>query len=148
MINDQIHAGVEEILRKIYGTDMDIVRTCTGGYQRHPVGRVGNVFEIQDPRTVNIGDCWMKNRLLPHDLCLCIRHSGDCFQDYVLVRISCGFIKAIRASRFGAYGLKGAKRVVGLHLSTAQIALLLAGDNIRESEVTGADEPQKDKPVL
>lgn len=46
---------------------------------------VGTVYMIENSDLSRVGCCWASNRLLPYDLLLCIRHSGDCFYDYLLI---------------------------------------------------------------
>lgn len=75
-----------------------------GGVQRHAKGVVGKLFRIQDPKTVRVGNCWMAGRLLAGDLILCVRHSGDCFETYVLVKEFENGLEGIPGSEWGAYG--------------------------------------------
>jgi hypothetical protein len=88
-----------------------IVPTIGGRVQRHPVGIVGGLFRVDEPETIRVGNCWMAGRLLQHDLILCLRHAGDCFQIYILVKEYDNALEGIVGSRWGAYGYGNSERI-------------------------------------
>lgn len=63
------------------------------------------IFSQEDIDNYSVGDCWMKTRLKPGDICMCIKHSGDCFNTYILLEDKGNGIKGISGSAFGAYVL-------------------------------------------
>ncbi len=75
------------------------------GRQHHPDGLVGNLWQISDPASVNIGHCFLRGRLLKGDLFLCTAHSGDYFQTYVYVVKEWRQYRLVPEQTFGAYGI-------------------------------------------
>ena len=75
------------------------------GKQRHPGGYVGHLFMVKTPDTVRVGHCLMAGRLMEGDLILCLRHSGDCFQTYLMVQRSSNALTNYDNVRFGSYGV-------------------------------------------
>lgn len=105
------------------------------GRQRHPDGLVGKLWRIQDPETVQIGDCFLKGRLLYGDLFLCTKHSGDCFQTYVYVKEYANKLVLHREWFFGSYGIGDA---VEAWLSLERVAIL-CGSGYLELECIGIE---------
>lgn len=97
----------------------DFVPTIGGRGQRHPHGLVGKVWEIKDPKTVRVGNCFLAGRLKKGDLFLCTGHSGDCFQNYCFVERYHGYEDKIIVVKydlkkhwnFGSYGIGDAVEV-------------------------------------
>ena len=70
---------------------------------------IGRVYVIsqRDIDDYRIGSSWMEHRLFAGDICLCIAHAGDCFNDYILLELFNNAVKGIPESKFGAYVLSG-----------------------------------------
>lgn len=97
--------------------------------QHHPEGYLRHLFRLGDPDEVRIGHCFMRGRLRRGDLVLCLKHSGDCFQDYFAVEQCGGSLKGLPGIRFGSYGVDGAEDLG--RLSERNAALLLAGERVQ-----------------
>jgi hypothetical protein len=63
----------------------------------------GSVFVLSEDDLSRVGSCWMRGRLRIGDVCMCIKHSGDCFNDYILLQMYDNAIRGIPGSEFGAY---------------------------------------------
>lgn len=99
-------------LRELVTGPHDFVQTSPcGAGQRHPHGLVGRLWRINDPSTVRVGNCFLAGRLKSGDLFLCIRHNGDCFQDYIYVREYANCLVGKPEWRFGSYGIGDATNV-------------------------------------
>jgi hypothetical protein len=89
---------------------------------------IGKLYILDENDLSRVGDCWMKGRLHVGDVVLCTAHSGDCFNDYVLIRSFHNGLEAILGATFGAY-------VFGTELdwqpSDKEYHLLLAGGMVR-----------------
>ena len=68
---------------------------------------VGRIYHLSERDIERIGHCWMEDRLLVGDICLCIEHSGDCFYDYILLDVISNQIMGLPESMFGAYCFEG-----------------------------------------
>lgn len=73
------------------------------------------------------------------DLCLCVRHSGDCFYDYAVLRFDHG--QWTVEFKFGAYAFGTPE----LELSTRAVHLLLAGEGL---ESLGLEPPSPARHIL
>jgi hypothetical protein len=73
----------------------------------------------------------MRGRLKQDDLILCIKHTGDCFFDYILIKEYANGLKGIPQSRFGAYVLG---EEVDKKLNEKEFHLLCAGEFIDNDE--------------
>ena len=106
--------NMQEVCKKIndkfYGPH-DFVPTIGGRGQHHLHGLVGNIWRIKDPKSVRIGNCFLAGRLKKGDLFLCVRHSGDCFQDYIYVEEYANCLISKPECRFGSYGIGDAERI-------------------------------------
>lgn len=89
---------------------------------------IGTMYILDEADLSRVGDCWMAGRLHAGDVVLCTTHSGDCFNDYVLIRPFYNGLEAILGATFGAY-------VFGTELdwqpSAREYHLLLAGEMVR-----------------
>ena len=67
----------------------------------------GAVFILsqKDIDEYRIGSSWMEGRLREGDVCMCIAHGGDCFNDYILLELTDSDIRGIPEAEFGAYVL-------------------------------------------
>jgi len=83
----------------------DFVPTIGNRGGRHPHGMVGVLWQINNPDSVYVGDCFLKGRLKKGDLFLCTGHTGDCFQDYMFVKEYGNGLKAFPEWTFGSYGI-------------------------------------------
>ncbi len=96
---------LQEILQQIYG-DHDFVQTSPCGRgEHHPHGLVGKLWRINNPDTVRVGNCFLKGRLKKGDLFLCVRHTGDCFQQYIYVEEYTNRWVSRPQWNFGSYGI-------------------------------------------
>lgn len=93
--------------------------------ERHPDGLVGNLFRINDVDSIHLGN--FEEMLSSGDLVLCIRHSGDCFQDYIVIEELSDALKGIPDKRFGSYGIGNASKVDDYHLDDISRAILVQG---------------------
>lgn len=66
---------------------------------------IKKMYILNEHDLSRIGNCWMEGRLLINDIILCVDHTGDCFNNYVLIYPFMNGIKAILESKFGAYQL-------------------------------------------
>lgn len=87
----------------------------------------GALYRIGADDLDRVGSCWMKGRLKIGDLVLCIKHSGGCFYDYILVtEYANPSIQGIPGSMFGAYTL-GKKEA---ELNYKDFHLVAAGESV------------------
>ena len=70
-------------------------------------GDIGSVYVLDEHALSRVGDCWLKDRLKVGDVVLCVALSGDCFNNYVLLRIFYNGLMIIPESKFGAYVFSG-----------------------------------------
>ena len=112
--------------------------------EHHPDGLVGNLFRIKDPETVSVGNCFMSGRLKSGDLVLCTQHSGDCFQDYILIQESSNSLMGMPEYSFGSYGIGDAEKVDDYQLDDIARATLIKGKHTVwiEEEAEEEDEPE------
>jgi hypothetical protein len=104
---------------KIYGPHDFVQTSPCGRGEHHPSycyvcyfhGLVGNLWRINDPNSVRVGDCFLNGRLKKGDLFLCIRHDGDCFQYYMYVSEASNCLTGKPIWTFGSYGIGDAKRI-------------------------------------
>lgn len=89
---------------------------------------IGTMYKLSKKDLDRVGSCWMSGRLMVGDLVLCIRHSGDCFYDYILVEEGANFYEGIPGSEFGSYTL-GTKVK---EFSNKEYHLLAAGETIKK----------------
>jgi hypothetical protein len=88
----------------------------------------GTLLVLNDPNDLErIGHCWMEGRLKLGDVVLCFDHSGDCFNDYILIEVFHNGIRGIPESKFGAYTLGTETK---WQPSNKEYHLLLAGENV------------------
>lgn len=90
---------------------------------------LGALYRITDSTDRGrVGCCWMAGRLRVGDTMLCVRHSGDCFYQYILVEVLGNGIRGIPQSEFGAY-VFGDR--VDLALTPEEIAALKNGQFVK-----------------
>jgi hypothetical protein len=100
----QMNRIVNDLRTETYGAG-EHVPTIGGRYQFHPAGLVGFLFRVVTPESIGIGDCPnVKGKLKPGDLIACMDHSGDCFQNYVMVQRHGEELRAVVGMEFGSYG--------------------------------------------
>jgi hypothetical protein len=112
--------------------EYDFMPTHGHRYQRHRKGVINKIYRINEPDKVRVGNCFMKDRLKEGDLVLCVKHSGDCFQDFQFVEISKWFeaklftyeVSKIECE-FGAYESFGAMEEI-LELTEQEAAVLMS----------------------
>lgn len=93
-------------------------------------GDIGGIyiFTQMDIDDYRVGNCWMEGRLHPGDVCMCVKHAGDCFNDYILLRLLTNAVQGIPESRFGAYVLSSEPLV--WRPSSEEFTTLLKGEYI------------------
>jgi hypothetical protein len=90
---------------------------------------IGSIYLIETQEDINrMGHSWMEGRLKIGDFILCTEHSGDCFNEYVLINLFYNGLNAVLASKFGAYSL-GKK--TKWQPTSREFHLLLAGEDVR-----------------
>ena len=109
---------------------MVIVPTIGGRFQRHPSGLVGYFFRVNNPDTIRVGHCFMNGRLKPGDLMLCTAHSGDCFQNYILIEEFVNGCLGLPQYKFGSYGVGDSDKVT-FPVTESQIEELKAGKFVK-----------------
>jgi len=115
----------KEIEQEFYG-DHTFVQTSPCGRGEHRIdGLVGKLWRITDPKTVRIGDCFLEGRLKKGDLFLCIKHSGDCFQNYMYIKEYMNAYEPYKQWTFGSYGIGDSTTV---EITKEQLALLKIGE--------------------
>jgi hypothetical protein len=67
---------------------------------------IGALYVIGQDELHRIGNCPNKNLVSPGDVALCTGHSGDGFNDYVLVDVQPDSVRARYGTNFGAYDLR------------------------------------------
>lgn len=93
----------------------DFVQTSPCGRgQHHPRGLVGKIWRIKNPKTINMGNCFLSGRLKEGDLFLCIEHAGDYCQNYIYIRKRTNlyhseFLESFPNWVFGSYGIGDAE---------------------------------------
>jgi len=95
--------------------------------QHYPLGLVGNLWRINNPETVRVGDCFLNGRLKSGDLFLCISHTGDYFQDYIYVKEYENCLVGKPEWRFGSYGIGDSELV---ELQDGEFGRLRSGGRI------------------
>lgn len=75
-----------------------------------------------------IGSSWMKGRLKIGDIVMSLKHSGDCFDDYILIHRYHNGLRAIPGSEFGAYSM-GEK--LKWKPTKREFHMLMAGEDVR-----------------
>ena len=110
---DNLYDVAQKVNKEMF-PDCDFVPTCGGRGQRHPHNLVGNMFRINDPESVRVGDCFLAGRLKKGDLFLCTNHSGDCFQNYIYIREYANCLVSEPKWSFGSYGI-GDSEIVKLN---------------------------------
>ena len=105
----------------------DFIPTIGGRGERHLHGLVGNLWRIKTPETVDIGHCFLKGRLKKNDLFLCVRHSGDCFQDYIYVQEYSNCLIGKPEWNFGSYGIGDSEKV---NLNSGEFEILKNGGRV------------------
>lgn len=126
---------VKEIESQFYGPHDFVQTSPCGRGQHHPRGLVGNLWRIIDPESVRVGHCFLDGRLKKGDLFLCIKHSGDCFQDYMFIQEYTNCLVGKPEWQFGSYGIGNAKQV---ELTNREFGVLKLGGRIeREIQTQG-----------
>ncbi len=125
---DEIKEVVNDLNNKFYGPHDFVQTSPCGRGQHHLHGYVEKLFRISDPRTVRIGDCFLKGRIKKGDLFLCTKHSGDCFQDYIFVEEYGNGFRGKPEWRFGSYGI-GDSEVV--EITEREFQLLKIGEFVK-----------------
>lgn len=69
----------------------------------HNGNSIGTMYILDEDDLSRVGDSWMNGRLRAGDVVLCTAHSGDRFNQYVLIRPFQNGMEAILGSSFGAY---------------------------------------------
>jgi hypothetical protein len=98
----------------------------------------GTLYILEGKDLYRVGDCWMKGRLLAGDVVLCTGHSGDCFNDYVLIRPFYNGLEAILGATFGAYVFG---KETKWQPTAREYHLLLAGERIRSAPEATEQHP-------
>ncbi len=106
---DPLKEAVQQIAQEFYGPHDFVQTSPCGRGQHHPHGLVGRLWRINDPRTVRVGNCFLEGRLKKGDLFLCVKHSGDCFQDYIYVEEYANGLRGRPQWAFGSYGIGDAE---------------------------------------
>ena len=117
----------KKINNKFYGQH-DFVPTIGDRGQHHPHGLVGNIWQIKNPKSVDIGNCFLAGRLKKNDLFLCTGHSGDCFQDYIYIEIYDNRLVSKPEWNFGSYGIGNAKKI---EITNTEFLILKNGGHIK-----------------
>ena len=126
--NDTIAEIAEKTNNNFYGPH-DFVQTSPCGIgEHHPHGMVGNLWRINNPYSVRVGDCFLKGRLKNGDLFLCTEHSGDCFQTYIYVKEYENCLVAEPKWNFGSYGIGDSEKV---ELTDREFEMLKAGEIVK-----------------
>lgn len=97
-------------------------------FQNHPANLVGWIFRIGEPETVRMGDCFFDGRLKKGDLVLCVRHSGDYFQDYIFLQEYENALEGLPDFNFGSYGIGKSERI--FECTPDQFYKLCAGGSV------------------
>lgn len=63
----------------------------------------GKIYKLAQNCLGQVGDCWMKDRLLEGDYVLCLKASGDNFFQYILLNVNLNSFGGIPESEFGSY---------------------------------------------
>jgi len=121
-LNDVSKKIMEDLLQ-----DCDLVPTIGGRFLRHPHGMVGNLFRVQSPKSVRVGNCFMAGRLKVNDLWLCTKHSGDCFQEYIFVEEYANCLIGKPTLSFGSYGIGDSEHVA---LNPGEFEILMSGGRV------------------
>ncbi len=125
------NGGIDGETTGCYSTMFHDIKTEPNG-ERHPEGLIGKLWKIKDPATIKVGNCFLAGRLREGDTFLCVRHSGDCFQDYIIVEeSSSNRLRGKPELRFGAYGV-GDSECLGL-LTGSEIEILANGGSFRRN---------------
>ena len=101
---------MKRLIDDFYGPHT-FVPTIGGRGEHHLDGLVGNLWRINNPDSVHIGDCFLYGRLKSNDLFLCIAHSGDCFQTYMYVEEYTNCFIGKPEITFGSYGIGDSTKV-------------------------------------
>lgn len=101
------------------------------GRQRHPNGYVGNLFKVNNPYTIRVGNSFFEGRIRKGDMILCVGHSGDCFQTYMFIEDRGNGIKAHRHYKFGSYGAGDSTRI---EIEPETFQALIIGEFVDESK--------------
>lgn len=92
---------------------------------------IGKFYRLTKSEDLNrVGSCWMKGRLNINDLILCIKHTGDCFYDYILIKEFGNGLQGLPESEFGAYTCG---EPININLNDKEFHLLCAGEFITNS---------------
>lgn len=94
---------------------------------------IGKLYILSESDLSRVGDSWMRGRLRAGDVVLCIAHTGDCFNDYLLVVSIYNGLFSVKESRFGAYTLG---TLLEWQPSNAECTYLLSGVHV----TNGIDE--------
>lgn len=121
--------NMQAFLEEIF-SDCDIIPSVGGRFQRHIRGLVGNMFRINNPDTVSVGNCFMEGRLKPGDLWMCKEHSGDCFQHYIYIEEYTNCYRGMPEWTFGSYGIGDSTKI---ELKTEEFEKLLKGGFVKKS---------------
>ena len=92
---------------------------------------IGKLYRLVESTDLNrVGLCSMRGNLKINDLILCIKHTGDCFYNYILIEEFEKGLKGIPKSEFGAYttGIP-----VNINLTNKEYNLLCAGEFISKT---------------
>jgi len=117
----------QELRNNFYGAHKFVQTSPCGRGQVHLDGYVGCLFRIDNPDSIQVGDCFLKGRLKKGDLFLCTAHSGDCFQEYTFVREYSNGMELCKNYSFGSYGIGDS---VKFTLTRKEFHLLLFGEMI------------------
>lgn len=94
--------------------------------------QVGKLYMIQsDDDFSRVGNCAMSGRLRKGDILVAIRHSGDCFYDYQLVKVYANAV-TVEDIKLGAYTLG---KPTKWQIPANEVQAFLAGESICTKEV-------------
>lgn len=132
-MDTRINDVVKELNNQFYGPHDFVQTSPCGAGQHHPHGLVGNLWRIKTPQTVQVGHCFLAGRLKAGDLFLCVRHSGDCFQDYIFIEEYSNALIGKPKWEFGSYGIGDAEYI---ELQDGEFDILKIGGRIERNRGT------------
>lgn len=92
---------------------------------------IGKLYRLVESADLDrVGHCSMRGNLKINDLILCIKHAGDCFYNYILIKEFEKGLKSIPKSEFGAYTIG---IPVNIKLTDKEFHLLCAGEFISKT---------------
>ena len=102
---------------------------------------IGTMYVLEEKDLSRIGHSWMEGRLRAGDVVLCTAHSGDYFNDYILIDVYSNGINAILGASFGAYTMGTPTQ---WQPSAREYHLLLAGERVN---INARENPLGEHPL-